>query len=68
MLDDSIADPKIKEEDIKNNIFVGKRLLKNSNDMSLIAKFVDSIYKDIFKELGYEEYADSIWTLPIIRK
>ena len=64
LLDDSI-DPKIQEKDIKNNIFVGKKLLKNKKEMSLIAKFVSSIYKDIYHELGYLDYAESIWTLPI---
>jgi hypothetical protein len=35
--------------------------------MSLAAKFVSSIYKDIYHELGYLDYAESIWTLYIVR-
>lgn len=66
LLDTSII-PNIQEKDIKNNIFVGKKLLQRKNEMSLVAKFVSSIYKDIYHELGYLDYAESIWTLYIVR-
>ena len=66
LLDTSITS-NIQEKDIKNNIFVGKKLLQCKNEMSLVAKFVSSIYKDIYHELGYLDYAESIWTLCIVR-
>jgi hypothetical protein len=52
-----------KKDIINDNIFMKNKKINNKNAMRGICDFVNSIYKNIYKYLGYEEYFCKIWIL-----
>ena len=79
ILENDFIDPKIffteildiidismdKKEMIKDNIFTGNKIIKNKNVMQCMCDFLNAICKNVYMNLGYEEYYSNIWILNI---
>jgi hypothetical protein len=52
-----------KKEMIKENIFIGNKIIKNKESMKGICDLLNCICKTIYKKLEYEEYHSKIWIL-----
>jgi hypothetical protein len=48
---------------IKENIFIGNKIIKNKNIMEGLCDFINCICKNVYFELGYKKYYSKIWIL-----
>lgn len=56
-----------KKDIIKDNIFIRDKQIDDKDAMKGICDFVNSIYKNVYKYLGYGEYFTKIWILYLDR-
>jgi hypothetical protein len=54
-----------KKEMTKDNIFIGNKIIKKKNVMESICDFLNSICKNVFLNMGYEDYFNNIWIMKI---